>query len=165
AVRLRYFNAAGAAPDGSRGEDHEPATHLITNAVKAALGQKPFTLFGTDYDTPDGTCVRDYIHVMDIARAHIVALAHLLSGGEGGVFNVGTGSGHTNLQVVEKVKEISGVDFPITRGPRREGDPAILVADATKLTRELGWAPQFSDLDTIVRSSWAWQSEHPKGYG
>lgn len=164
-VSLRYFNAAGAALDGSMGEAHEPATHLITNAVKTALGQQPFTLFGNDYPTPDGTCIRDFIHVLDIARAHVLALRHLAGGGEGRTFNVGTGSGFSVAQVIESVKEVSGVDFPVTIGDRRPGDPAELVADANRLRAELGWKPEFSDLPTIVESSWKWQSTHPHGYG
>ncbi len=163
-IRLRYFNAAGAAEDGSIGEDHEPAVHLITNAIKAALGQRAFTLFGTDYDTPDGTCIRDYIHVIDIARAHVVALGHLLSGGSSGVYNVGTGKGHTNLEAIEKVKQVSGVDFEVVKGSRRPGDPPKLVASAARLQKELGWKPLYSDLDFIVQSSWRWQSTHPEGY-
>lgn len=164
AISLRYFNAAGAALDGSSGEDHEPATHLITNAVKAASGQKPFTLFGSDYDTADGSCIRDYIHVLDIASAHVVALRHLKAGGTGAVYNVGTGTGTSNVEVIDAVKRISGIDFPVTIGPRRPGDPARLVADASRLQEDLDWHPQHSDLDTIVSSSWKWQSGHPQGY-
>ncbi len=165
-IALRYFNAAGAALDGTTGEDHEPATHLITNVIKGALGQKPFTLFGDDYpDTPDGTCLRDYIHVLDIAAAHVVALEHLSGGGKSGVFNVGTGRGLTNLEVVNAVKRISGTDLPVTIGPRRAGDPSRLVADAGLLRRTMGWEPRYSDLDTIVESSWRWQKSHPQGYG
>lgn len=164
-VALRYFNAAGAALDGSSGEAHEPATHLITNAIKAALGHCDFILFGSDYDTPDGTCIRDYVHVLDIAQAHIIALRSLGRGKGGGTFNVGTGGGHTNLEVLEAVKRISGVDFPVTMGRRRPGDPAKLVADASLLSRTLGWKPEYSDLETIVESSWRWQSSHPQGFG
>jgi UDP-glucose-4-epimerase GalE len=163
-MALRYFNAAGAALDGSFGEAREPATHLITSAVKACLGQQEFTLFGTDYDTPDGTCVRDYVHVLDIAAAHVEALSHLAGGGSGGSYNVGTGRGHTNLEVIDAVKRISGVDFAVRRGPRRPGDPSTLLADAAKLRSTVGWEPRFSDLNTIVESSWKWQSSHPQGY-
>jgi UDP-glucose 4-epimerase len=163
-ITLRYFNAAGAALDGSMGEDHEPATHLITVAIQAALGQRSFTLFGNDYPTPDGTCIRDYIHVLDIARAHLVALDYLHNGGESATYNVGTGHGYSNWEVIEAVKRVSGVDFPVTVGPRRAGDPAQLVADPSKLERELGWRAQYSDLETIVASSWRWHSTHPYGY-
>lgn len=163
-ISLRYFNAAGGALDGSAGQDHEPATHLITNAIKGALGQTDFKLFGDDYPTPDGTCIRDYIHVLDIAEAHLVALDHLASGGSGRIYNVGTGVGHSNREVIEVVKQISGIDFPVGVGPRRPGDPSELVADASLLRRELGWQPQYSSLDTIVESAWRWHSTHPHGY-
>ena len=164
AISLRYFNAAGAALDGSMGEAHEPATHLITNGIKSILGQQPFTLFGSDYDTPDGTCIRDYIHVLDIASAHVTALRHLVGGGAGGAYNVGTGEGNSNLEVIETIKSVSGHDLQVTLGPRRPGDPPRLVADATLLSNELGWQPRYSDLQTIVKSAWAWQSTHPDGY-
>lgn len=164
AVRLRYFNAAGAALDGSAGQDHQPATHLVTSAIKAALGQTSFTLYGDDYDTPDGTCIRDYIHVLDISAAHVVALAHLTSGGSGGTYNVGTGRGLSNLEVIDTVKRISGIDFDVIKGRRRPGDPVRLVADASKLERDLGWKPCHSELETIVGSSWLWHSTHPDGY-
>jgi UDP-glucose-4-epimerase GalE len=163
-VSLRYFNAAGAALDGSSGEAHEPATHLITNAIHACLGQQEFTLFGTDYDTPDGTCVRDYVHVLDIAQAHVIALRHLVHGGAGTEYNVGAGHGYTNLEVIDAVKRISGIDFPVKRGARRPGDPPALVADASLLQADLGWKPVHSNLSTIVESSWKWQSTHPRGY-
>lgn len=165
-VSLRYFNAAGGALDGSMGQDHEPATHLITVAIKAALGIIPrFPLFGDDYPTPDGTCIRDYIHVLDLASAHIVALDHLARGGGSDVFNVGTGIGHSNLEVIETVKRISGVDFPVDVKGRRPGDTAELMADATKLRSQLGWEPRYSDLDTLVGSAWEWHRTHPQGYG
>mgnify|MGYP001167495325 CR=1 FL=1 len=164
-VSMRYFNATGAELDGSRGQDHEPATHLITRAVKAALGQHDFTLFGDNYPTPDGTCIRDYIHVLDLASAHVVALDHLAAGGASDVFNVGAGKGHSNWEVVKTVKRISGSDFPVEIGPRRPGDPSELVADSTKLQRMLGWKPECSDLDTIVGSAWEWHRTHPHGYG
>lgn len=163
-ITLRYFNVAGAALDGSMGGDHEPATHLITSAIKAALGQRKFTLFGDDYGTQDGTCVRDYIHVLDIAGAHVTALSHLNAGGKSSTYNVGVGQGHTNWQVIDMVKRISGVDFEVTRGLRRPGDPAALVADASLLRTNLGWQPKYSDLQTIVESAWKWQSQHPSGY-
>lgn len=165
-IALRYFNAAGAALDGSMGQDHEPASHIITVAIQAALGQRErFTLFGSDYPTPDGTCIRDYVHVQDLASAHVLALAHLASGGVSDVFNVGTGMGHSNCQVIEAVKRASAVDFPVEMGPRRPGDPTELVADSSRIREAFGWKPKCSDLDTIVGSAWAWHSSHPKGYG
>jgi UDP-glucose 4-epimerase len=164
-VALRYFNAAGGALDGAMGQDHEPATHLITVAIKAALGVIPvFPLFGDDYPTPDGTCIRDYIHVLDLASAHIAALDYLIEGGVSSVYNVGTGRGHSNLQVIDSVKRISGVDFPVDQRPRRPGDAIELAADASKLRDQLGWAPRYSELDTIVGSAWEWHRTHPDGY-
>ena len=163
-ISLRYFNAAGGGLDGSMGPAHEPATHLVTNALRAALGRKPFTLFGTDYPTPDGSCIRDYIHVLDIAGAHVVALEYLRRGGSSAAYNVGTGHGFSNLEVIEAARRISGVDFPVAEGPRRAGDPARLVADASRLRQELGWSPQHSELETIMRSAWLWESQHPNGY-
>jgi UDP-glucose 4-epimerase len=164
-ISLRYFNAAGGALDGSMGQDHEPATHLITVAIKAALGQIPiFPLYGDDYPTADGTCIRDYIHVLDLASAHIVALEHLAAGGESEVFNVGTGRGRSNWEVVRTVKRVSGVDFPVEIRPRRPGDAVELMADASKLRARLGWEPRYSDLDTLVGSAWEWHRTHPNGY-
>jgi UDP-glucose 4-epimerase len=164
-VALRYFNAAGAALDGSMGQDHEPASHIITRAIKAALGQDDrFILFGDDYPTADGTCIRDYIHVLDLASAHTVALEYLAHGGSNEIFNVGTGVGHTNREVIAAVKRASGVDFPVEVGARRPGDPIELVADSSRLQQTVGWSPQYSDLDTIVGSAWRWQSTHPHGY-
>lgn len=164
-ISLRYFNAAGGALDGSMGQDHEPATHLITVAIKAALGQVPiFPLYGDDYPTPDGTCIRDYIHVLDLASAHVVALHHLAAGGESDIFNVGTGQGRTNWEVIRTVKRISGVDFPVEVRPRRAGDAVELTADATRLRERLGWEPRYSDLDTLVGSAWEWHRTHPQGY-
>jgi UDP-glucose 4-epimerase len=161
---LRYFNAAGGALDGSLGQDHLPATHIITRAILQALGKEQFVLFGDDYPTADGTCVRDYIHVLDLASAHVLALEHLAAGGASDVFNCGTGRGYSNWQVVDAVKRISGVDFPVAIGPRRPGDAAELVADSTRLRRVLGWEPLHSDIDTIVASAWEWHRTHPDGY-
>jgi UDP-glucose 4-epimerase len=164
-VALRYFNAAGAALDGSRGQDHQPPSHLLTVAIEAAMGRhQPFILFGDDYPTPDGTCIRDYIHVEDLATAHVVALEHLASGGTFEIFNVGAGKGHSNWDVINALKRISGVDFPIDIGSRRPGDPTALVADSTRLRSRLGWQPELSDLDTIVSSAWEWHQTHPNGY-
>lgn len=164
-VPIRYFNAAGAALDGSMGQDHEPATHLLTVAIKAALGQiNPFPLFGDDYPTPDGTCIRDYIHVLDLANAHVAALNYLEAGGTYRVFNAGIGRGYSNWDVINALKRISAVDFPVEVRGRRAGDPVELVADSSRLRNELGWEPHHSDLDTIVRSAWEWHRTHPHGY-
>jgi len=164
-VALRYFNAAGAALDGASGQDHSPATHLISVAIQSALGQRGrFPLFGDDYPTPDGTCIRDYIHVLDLASAHVAALNYLADGGGNNVWNVGAGRGNSNWDVIRTVKRASGVDFAVDLVPRRAGDPAELIADATKLQEELGWRAEYSDLDTIIGSAWSWHSSHPEGY-
>jgi UDP-glucose 4-epimerase len=164
-VPLRYFNATGAALDGSIGQDHQPATHLITSAIMAVLGQREkFTLFGDDYPTPDGTCIRDYIHVIDLARAHVAALNYLEDGHSSDTFNIGTGTGKSNWEVINTVKRVTGVDLQVDIGPRRPGDPAELVADPGKLMETLHWEPRCSDLDTIVGSAWKWHSTHPDGY-
>ena len=165
-VSLRYFNAAGAALDGSKGQDHQPATHILSVALETALGQRDtFPLYGDDYDTSDGTCIRDYIHVLDLASAHVMALEYLRRGGEHSVFNVGAGHGYSNLEVISALKRISGIDFKVDVLPRRAGDPSQLVADVSKIGRELGWRAQHSDLDTVVGSAWEWQRKHPQGYG
>lgn len=165
-ISLRYFNAAGAAPDGSKGQDHQPATHILSVAVETALGLRDtFPLYGDDYDTPDGTCIRDYIHVLDLASAHVMALEYLQHQGEHATFNVGAGHGYSNLEVISALKRISGVDFDVSVLPRRAGDPSQLVADVTKIGRELGWQARHSDLDTVVGSAWEWQRKHPHGYG
>jgi UDP-glucose 4-epimerase len=164
-VPLRYFNAAGAALDGSMGQDHVPASHLITIAIQTAMGQRDrFILFGDDYPTKDGTCIRDYIHVLDLAPAHLKALDYLAGGGTFDIFNVGTGTGYSCWDVINAVKRTSGVDFTVEIGPRREGDPVALIADASKLRTQLGWQPEYSDLTTIVDSSWEWHHTHPHGY-
>jgi len=165
-VALRYFNAAGGSLDGSIGDDSRPATRLIPRLMKAALGRLDgLTIFGTDYPTPDGTCIRDYIHVLDLASAHVLALEYLQAGGSGDCFNVGVGVGYSNLQVLEMVRKVSGVALPVRMGPRRPGDPAEVYADNSRIRRVLGWAPQHSDLETIVRTDWLWHSGHPDGYG
>jgi UDP-glucose-4-epimerase GalE len=162
---LRYFNAAGAAADGSLGEDHEPETHLIPLAIRAALGQKPhLEIFGTDYPTPDGTCVRDYVHVEDLATAHVLALDRVGPGSRL-VFNVGIGRGYSVRQVVAAVQDVSGKPVPVKEGPRRPGDPAELVANAERIRRELGWSPRYDDLRAIVQTAWDWHRTHPKGFG
>ena len=153
-VPLRYFNASGADPSGRLGEEHEPETHLIPLLFRAILTARPVTIFGNDYDTPDGTCIRDYIHVNDLAQAHILALEHLLGGGASDQFNVGTGEGHTVMEVIRAVEEVTGKKVPYTVGPRREGDPPSLVAASDKLRSRMGWKPQYGDLHTIVEHAW-----------
>jgi UDP-glucose 4-epimerase len=160
---LRYFNAAGASPGGQRGEDHRPEHHLIPIVLQVALGQRDgLTVNGRDYPTPDGTCVRDYIHVNDLAQAHILALAALDKGSR--AYNLGNGQGYSILEVIEAARAVTGRDIPFTYGPRRSGDPAVLVADATRVRAELGWSPRFPDLQDIVATAWAWHNTHPHGY-
>ncbi|MFG1397748.1 UDP-glucose 4-epimerase GalE [Roseixanthobacter pseudopolyaromaticivorans] len=157
-VALRYFNVAGADPKGRSGQSTAGATHLIKVACEAALGKRPgLHVFGTDYETPDGTCLRDYIHVSDLAAAHLDALAYLRSGGESGIFNCGYGRGYSVLDVVETVKAVSGVDFPVTYSPRRAGDPAAIVAASDRIQAQLGWAPKLDDLPTIVAHALDWE--------
>jgi UDP-glucose-4-epimerase GalE len=153
-VCLRYFNASGADPEGRLGEEHEPETHLIPLLFRAVLTGEPVTLFGDDYPTPDGTCIRDYIHVNDLAQAHILAVEHLLAGGESAQFNVGTGTGHSVREVVRAVEEVTGKKVPYTIGPRRAGDPPALVAASDRLRTALGWEPKYADLRTIVEHAW-----------
>lgn len=157
---LRYFNAAGGALDGSLGENHEPETHLIPNAIHAALENKEFYLFGDDWETRDGTCIRDYIHVLDLIEAHIATLKKLEEQNGAYVFNVGTGKGTTNKEVVEMVKKVSGRDFPVVIKPRRDGDVAETVADVSKIREELGYEPRYSDIETIIKSAWEWHSKN-----
>lgn len=165
AVALRYFNAAGAALDGSMGQDYPKPTHLITRACEAAMGKRDdFQIFGGDYGTKDGTAVRDYIHVLDLASAHIAALKYLNNNKGFEVFNIGSGVGYSVKEVVEMVKKVSGVDFPTPVGERRVGDPSELIADANRAKKILGWEAKYSDLETIVKSAWIWQKNHPKGY-
>lgn len=164
-IFLRYFNAAGADPDGELGEDHAPETHLIPNAILAALGRNDgLKMFGDDYPTPDGTCVRDYVHVVDLAAAHVKALEFAAAGGGCRAFNLGNGSGFSVKQVVDSVRRVSARDFPVETVARRPGDPPVLVASSNRAREELGWEPQYSDLDTIVRTAWEWLKNHPNGY-
>jgi UDP-glucose-4-epimerase GalE len=156
-IALRYFNACGADPETDLGEVHEPETHLIPLLFRAIQTGEPVTIFGDDYDTPDGTCVRDYVHIVDLAEAHLVALDRLLSGGKSDAFNVGTGSGHSVLAVVRAVEEITGKAVPKKIGPRRDGDPPALVANSGKLKKMLGWQPQYSDLNRIVETAWRFE--------
>jgi len=157
-VCLRYFNACGADPLGRLGEEHEPETHLIPLVLRAVRTGEPVTVFGNDYDTPDGTCIRDYIHVKDLAQAHILAVEHLLAGGASDQFNVGTGRGHTVMEIIRAVEEVTGKKVPYTIGPRREGDPPALVAGSEKLRTRLGWQPRYTDLRTIVEHAWNFAS-------
>jgi UDP-glucose 4-epimerase len=157
-VSLRYFNVAGADGEGRIGQRYREATHLITRALKTAKGEfDRLQIFGTDYDTPDGTCIRDYIHVDDLAAAHLSAMEHLNRGGRSEVYNCGYGHGYTVREVVEKVKEVTGVDFRVEETGRREGDAAALVADSSKISRELGWKALHDDLGYIIRTAWDWE--------
>ncbi|MPM04432.1 UDP-glucose 4-epimerase [bioreactor metagenome] len=156
-VSLRYFNAAGALAGGSIGEDHNPETHLVPLILKTALGQrKAISIYGTDYSTPDGTCIRDYIHVTDLAVAHVMALKHLVNGGACKVYNLGSQAGFSVREVIDKAKEITGVDFAVREDVRRAGDPAVLVASSARIRAELCWKPMWSQLDHIISSAWAW---------
>lgn len=157
-VSLRYFNVAGADPEGKIGFAYPNPTHLIIRAIKTAKGEfDKLEIYGTDYPTPDGTCIRDYIHVTDLAEAHIVALEYLLEGGRSDVFNCGYGHGYSVREVVDAVKRVTGVDFPVIEAPRREGDPPILVADNEKIKSVLGWKPKYDDLDFIIKTAWEWE--------
>ena len=161
---LRYFNACGAAADGSIGEDHRPETHLIPIVLQAALGRRPaVTLFGTDYPTPDGTCIRDYIHVEDLAAAHRLAIERI-EPGRAEALNVGTGRGHSVREVIESARRVTGRTIAVHEGPRRPGDPPVLVADATRIGRRLDWHPKFVGIDEIVASAWRWHASHPDGF-
>jgi UDP-glucose 4-epimerase len=162
---LRYFNAAGAAPDGAIGEDHDPETHLVPIVLQVALGQrKSVQIFGTDYPTRDGTCVRDYIHVCDLAQAHILAMERI-EPGKGCWYNLGNGNGYTVREVIEVARKVTERKIPAEVGPRRPGDPPELIASSDKITRELGWYPEYPDLATIVETAWRWHRSHPNGYG
>ncbi len=163
-IALRYFNASGAHPDGSIGEDHDPEIHLIPRAIAAASGGPPLTVFGDDYPTPDGTCIRDYIHVCDLAEAHSRAVTALEDGAPCSAYNAGTGRGHSVREVIETVGRVCGRPVQYTLGLRREGDPAALFAASDRLQRELGWRPRYPELETIVRDAWRWHESHPHGY-
>jgi UDP-glucose 4-epimerase len=161
---LRYFNAAGAARDGAIGEDHDPETHLIPLVLYAALGHKPFLeVFGTNYPTPDGTCIRDYIHVDDLAEAHLLALEKLQPG-QGLCYNLGIGRGYSVREVIRTAEEVTGKTIPVKEGPQRPGDPPVLVASSEKIQRELGWQPRYTDLRPIIETAWNWYRKHPRGY-
>lgn len=160
---LRYFNVAGSALDGSIGEDHNPETHIIPLVLQAALGERDhITVFGTDYDTPDGTCIRDYIHVEDLCEAHILAMESQRQGQR--YSNLGIGHGYSVKDVIESAERVTGKPIPIKYGDRRAGDPPMLYANADKIRTELGWEPKLADLDTAVESAWRWMQANPTGY-
>jgi UDP-glucose 4-epimerase len=160
-VALRYFNVAGADPAGKIGETKKDATHLVTMCVRAACGKRDkLFVYGTDYTTPDGTCIRDYIHVMDLADAHMLALEYLLGGGKSDVFNCGYGQGYSVQQVVDTAKKVTGVDFPVEYAQRRPGDPPELVADSAKIKQKLGWQPRYDDLKFIIKTAWEWEKKY-----
>lgn len=165
-VFLRYFNACGADKDGDIGETHKPESHLIPLILQVPLGQrKSISIFGSDYPTPDGTCLRDYVHVTDLAAAHLLALEYLAKGGQSDCFNLGNGEGHSVRQVIETARKVTGHPIPAVEAPRRPGDPPTLVASASKARQVLGWAPKYSSLEAIVASAWKFHSTHPDGYG
>ena len=162
-VALRYFNACGATAE--RGEHHDPETHLIPVILQVALGQRPhISVYGTDYDTPDGSCVRDYIHVIDLGDAHLRALTYLKDGGDSLVCNLGNGSGYSVRQVIDTCRSVSGRTIPVVEGPRRAGDPSRLIANAGLAKARLGWVPTYGELDRIIADAWRWHSANPKGY-
>ncbi len=165
-VMLRYFNAAGATLDGTLGEFHSPETHIIPIALDTALGKRPqFEIYGNDYPTPDGTCIRDYIHVVDLADAHIKALSYLQKQGKSDVFNLGIGRGYSNNEVVSAIEKITDKTLAKKYAARRPGDPAQIYADNAKAKRILGWEPKHSDIETIISSAWKWHQSHPNGFG
>ena len=164
-IRLRYFNAAGADPDGELGEDHEPEIHVIPRAIEAGRGGPPIDIFGEDYPTPDGTCLRDYIHVTDIADAHLRALDWLQDGGASATYNLGTERPSSVKDVIGAVEKMTGLAVARRSAPRRAGDPAVLYASAERIRKDLGWVPQRPDLDRIVADAWRWHATHPHGYG
>ncbi len=164
-ISLRYFNAAGADPDGLIGEDHHPETHLIPTVLKALLrkGHK-VSIFGTDYDTPDGTCIRDYIHIVDIADAHILALEALHAGEGCDIFNLGNGNGFSVQQIIQATSQVTGRTIPVRESQRRPGDPPVLIASPEKIRRRLGWNPQYGKLEEIIETAWRWHRTHPRGF-
>lgn len=164
-VALRYFNVAGAKPDGSIGEDHGPETHLLPIILQVAQGEREkIMIFGDDYNTPDGTNVRDYVHPFDLADAHILAVDYLRNGGASTAFNLGSSTGFSNLQILEAARKVTGKEIPAELADRRPGDPDTLIASSEKAREVLGWKPQFDDIEKIIETAWAWHSSHPKGY-
>ena len=164
-VSLRYFNAAGALPDGSIGEDHHPETHLIPLILQVPLGKREaITVYGEDYPTPDGTCLRDYIHVVDLADAHVLALDYLRKGGESNIFNLGNGRGFSVKEMIATAVKATGQEIKVTIGARRAGDPAQLIASSDKAKKILGWKPVYTDVEAVIGTAWRWHSTHPDGY-
>ena len=164
-IILRYFNAAGADPDGELGEDHNPETHLIPLVLQTVLGKKEsISIFGDDYKTKDGTCIRDYIHIADLAQAHLLALQKLLDGFPGGKYNLGNGNGYSVKEVIETAQNVTGRLIPVKIVERRPGDPSVLVGSSKKAINDLGWKPEFPDLHSIIETAWNWQKNHPEGY-
>lgn len=164
-VSLRYFNACGAHISGKIGEAHNPESHLIPIILQTANGTRDhISVFGTDYDTPDGTCIRDYVHVTDLAQAHILAVEYLINGGESDIFNLGNGVGFSVKEVIETAKKVTGKEIKVVEENRRAGDPAVLIASSEKAKKVLGWNPQYNELSTIIETAWKWHSTHPNGY-
>lgn len=164
-ISLRYFNAAGADPEGEIGEDHQPESHLIPIILQTALGlRNEIQLFGTDYPTPDGTCIRDYIHIADLSQAHLLALESLFGGAPSNIYNLGNGQGYSNLEVIETARKITGRTIKVREGQRRPGDPAILVASSDRIKAELGWKPKYPKLEEIMATAWNWHLHHPNGF-
>ncbi len=164
-VCLRYFNVAGADASGTIGEAHTTETHLIPLILQVPLGQRPhITVFGKDYPTEDGTCIRDYIHVTDLVNAHILALKYLMNGGESNIFNLGSNTGYSVLEMIEAARKVTGHEIPLVIGERRAGDPALLIASSAKAKATLGWEPQITDIEEIISSAWKWHNAHPQGY-
>ncbi|MBQ3654905.1 MAG: UDP-glucose 4-epimerase GalE [Synergistaceae bacterium] len=165
-VSLRYFNVAGAWHDGTIGEDHKTETHLVPLILQVPLGKRKFiTVYGTDYPTKDGTCIRDYIHVEDLAKAHILALEYLRNGGESTIFNLGSGDGYSVMEMINAARTATGLEIPLEIGARRPGDPAKLVADSTKAHEILHWKPEITRMEDIIATAWKWHKSHPNGYG
>lgn len=164
-VALRYFNVAGAKSDASIGEDHDPETHLVPIILQVALGQREhLTIFGDDYNTPDGTCIRDYVQVEDLAMAHILALEYLKAGNDSNVFNLGSNNGYSVKEMLDAAREVTQKDIPAKIGPRRAGDPSTLVASSEKAKDVLGWQPEYTDIKDIIQTAWNWHVSHPNGY-
>ena len=166
-ISLRYFNAAGADPEGETGESHDPETHLIPLVLDAAAGKRPnIAVYGSDYDTPDGTCIRDYIHVSDLADAHVLAMRALLDGAKTTAYNLGNGAGFSVREVIDCARRVTGRDIAVAEGARRPGDPAVLVGDAHRIRTELGWSPRLADLEAIIATAWRWhQRSHRHSHG
>ncbi len=164
-ISLRYFNAAGADAEVEIGEDHQPESHLIPIVLQAALGVRPhIEIFGTDYPTPDGTCIRDYIHVSDLSQAHILALEALADGAGSNIYNLGNGQGYSNREVIETARRVTGREIPVKEGARRPGDPAVLVASSERIRADLNWQPRYPELEKIIATAWRWHQTHPHGY-